>query len=182
MLKRAALVSSSVMLLALPFTAHEEGLRTAAYLDSVGVPTICYGETEGVKLGDRKTKTECDVIFYAKLGVFAHAIDMTIQPALSDPTHAALTSWSYNVGMGAMRGSTLVKKANRGDIIGACKELIKKDESSGVCRGYGCGWAGGRMIKGIQNRRVREHKLCLKGIEDAKIVPSSSRSISSWNN
>ena len=39
-----------------------EGLRQSAYLDPVSIPTICYGETRGVKLGDTRTKAECDAM------------------------------------------------------------------------------------------------------------------------
>lgn len=150
MLKKTALVSSSVMLLALPFTAHEEGLRTAAYLDSVGVPTICYGETENVKLGDQKTKKECDAMFYARLGAFAYALDAEIQKTMNPNFHAALTSWAYNVGLGAAKKSTLIKKANAGDFVGACNELPKWK------------YAGGKPI--LQKRRERERALCLSGL------------------
>lgn len=52
--------AGAAIVLALPMVAHYEGLRTKAYLDAVGVPTICWGETENVKLGDVKTKEECD--------------------------------------------------------------------------------------------------------------------------
>jgi len=165
---KVALVSSSVMVLALPFTAHEEGLRTAAYLDSVGVPTICYGETEGVKLGDKKTKQECDAMFYAKLGVFAFAVDAEINHTMTPNFHASITSWAYNVGLGAVRKSTLIKKANAGDFIGACNELPKWK------------YAGGKPI--LAARRERERQLCMKGIENAKIIPTAGSSYSSWNN
>jgi len=168
MLKKAALVSSSVIAIALPFTAHEEGLRTAAYLDGVGVPTICYGETEGVKLGDKKTKQECDAMFYAKLGVFAFAIDAEIQPTMTPNFHAAITSWAYNVGLGAAQKSTLIKKANAGDFVGACNELPKWK------------YAGGKPT--LAARRERERQLCMKGIENAEIIPSSGGTRSSWNN
>lgn len=156
------------MALAIPFTAYEEGLRTSAYLDSVGVPTICYGETENVKLGDKKTKKECDEMFYAKLGTFAYAIKMEIPHQIDPHFHAALTSWSYNVGLGATRRSTLIKKAKAGDFIGACNELSR--------------WiyAGGKPI--LAKRRERERQLCMKGIENAKIVSNTSNYFSSWNN
>lgn len=159
---------AAVMVLAVPFTAREEGLRTNAYLDSVGVPTICYGETENVNLGDTKTIPECTVMLETKLGVFAYAVDAAITPPLTPATHAAITSWAYNVGLGAMRSSTLVKKANAGDMVGACNELLKWK------------YAGGKPI--LSARRERERQLCMKGLENAKTVSSSGSSHSSWNN
>ncbi len=44
-----------------------EGLRLTAYRDIVGVPTVCYGETLGVKIGDKHTKVECDAMLLASL-------------------------------------------------------------------------------------------------------------------
>lgn len=168
MIKKTALVSSSVMIILMPFTAHEEGLYLASYLDPVGVPTICYGETENVKIGDKKTKKECDAMFYTKLGVFAYAIDAEIQHEMNPNFHAAITSWSYNVGLGATRKSTLMKKAKAGDFVGACNELKKWK------------YAGGKPI--LAGRRERERQLCMKGIENVKIIPSAGGSYSSWNN
>lgn len=137
----------AVLALALPFTAHEEGLRTFAYLDPVGVVTICMGETENVTLGDTKTKEECSALFYARLGSFAYAVDLAVKPPMDNYFHAAITSWTYNVGVNAMRRSTLVKKANAGDFRGACDELLKWK------------FAGGEPI--LLSRRRRERELCL---------------------
>jgi lysozyme len=148
--RKAALVSSAVMAIAVPFTAQQEGLRTAAYLDSVDVPTICYGETENVRLGDIKTKTECDALFYARLGTFAYAVDIAVQPPMRPEFHAALTSWAYNVGIGAMQRSTLIRRANAGDFKGACADLLKWR------------YAGGKPI--LAARRERERNLCMKGV------------------
>jgi lysozyme len=149
-MRKTALVSAAVMTLVTPFVAREEGLRTRAYLDSVGVATICYGETDGVKLGQTKTIPECNAMLETRLGVFAYAVDIAIEKPLTPPTHAALTSWAYNVGINAMRKSTLVKKANAGDMVGACNELSKWK------------FAGGKPI--LAARRERERKLCLSGL------------------
>lgn len=150
--KKKALTAASIACLALcgPFVAREEGLRTKAYLDSVGIPTICYGETENVQLGDQFTAAECSAMLYGKLGTFAYAVDVSVGPPMKPEFHAALTSWSYNVGLGAMRKSTLIKKANAGDFRGACDELLRWK------------FAGGKPI--LQKRRERERALCLQGI------------------
>lgn len=148
--RAVAMVPAAVMSLALPFTAHEEGLRTKAYLDSVGVATICYGETDGVKMGDVKTEKECGVMFNIRLGFFAYMIDIMVEPDMRPEFHAALTSWSYNVGLGAAEDSTLVRLANLGKMREACEQLPR--------------WklAGGKPI--LAARRERERQLCLKGV------------------
>lgn len=147
--KKAA-TAGVVVALAMPFTAHHEGLRLKAYLDPIGIPTICYGETLGVQLGQQKTKAECDALFEARLGVFAYAVDAAITPSMSPHTHAALTSWTYNVGIGAMQKSTLVRLMNEGRTVEACNELPKWNK------------AGGRVLTGLVKRREEERKLCLQ--------------------
>lgn len=151
-MKKAALVPAAVMALALPFTAREEGLRTKAYMDAAGVPTICYGETEGVKMGDTATKEQCDAIFYIRLGFYAYMVDYYVQPPMKPEFHAALTSWGYNAGINAIRTSKSVTgRANAGDFRGACQGLLNWK------------YAAGKPI--LLGRRIRERdQLCLKGV------------------
>jgi lysozyme len=143
--------ATAAVLIAGPFTAQHEGLRLAAYLDPVGVPTICYGDTEGVHLGQKKTKEECDTLFEARLGFFAYGVDALVGPEMKPETHAALTSFAYNVGLGAFTGSTLLKKLNAGDLPGACNELPRWT------------YAKGKQLPGLVKRREAERKLCLSG-------------------
>lgn len=148
--KKTATALSACLTLACPFVAHQEGLRTAAYLDSVGVATICYGETENVRLGDVKTPEECNALFFTRLGAYAYAVDLAINQPMTPTFHAALTSWTYNVGVNAMRQSTLVKKANAGMFKTACNELLKWK------------FAGGKPI--LLPRREKERSLCLQDL------------------
>lgn len=148
--KALALLTGAVMTIAAPFTAKEEGLKQYTYLDSVGVPTACYGETQGIKRGDKFTEDDCDTLFYLRLGTFSYLVDYAVTPEMPANMHAALTSWAYNVGLSNMRSSTLIKRANAGDFKGACEELLK--------------WrfAGGKPI--LLPRRERERALCLSGL------------------
>lgn len=140
---------AGVMAIALPFTAHWEGLRTEAYLDQAGIPTICYGETLGVKMGDKKTVSECNALHRVRLGYFAWRVDMLVDVEMTDKMHAALTSFAYNVGIGAFKQSTLLKKLNKGDIEGTCNQLGR--------------WIyiGKEVSNGLINRRKEERNLCL---------------------
>lgn len=148
--KRSTATAGAVVALAMPLTAHYEGLRLKAYLDPVGIPTICHGETLGVELGQEKTKAECDAMFEMRLGYFAAQVDAAISAKMSPQTHAALTSWTYNVGVGAMQKSTLVKLMNEGKTVQACNELLKWNK------------AGGRVFAGLTKRREAERQLCLQ--------------------
>ena len=79
--------------------------------------------------------------------------------AIPRKSYVSFVSWTYNVGVGAACRSTLVKKANAGDIEGACNELPRWNR------------AGGRVIKGLVNRRADEQRLCLEGVkEDTRVT------------
>lgn len=144
--------AGAAIILALPMVAHYEGLRTKAYLDPVGISTICYGETENVKLGDVKTKEECDNMLSVRLGYFSRQVDAMIEPEISPQELAAYSSLAYNVGLGAFKGSTLLRKVNSGDRSGACDELPRWNK------------AGGKVLAGLVKRREGERLLCLSGL------------------
>lgn len=131
-----------------PMVATFEGKRNHAYKDVVGIPTICYGSTQGVKMGDYKTDEECSLLLKSELEKRAKVIDRIVTVPITEPQKAALVSFMYNVGEGAFRGSTLLKKLNRGDYSGACSELKR--------------WvyAGGKKWKGLITRRDIEEMMC----------------------
>lgn len=130
-----------------------EGLYPKAYRDPIGVPTICIGETIGVKMGDVHSVAECKAMLIARLPDYeaqmAKCVDVSKIP---DKPYIAFLSFTYNVGGGAFCGSTLVKKLKAGDLKGACNELLK--------------WvyAGGKVWPGLVSRRAEENKLCLEGV------------------
>lgn len=131
-----------------------EGVRTRAYRDVVGVPTVCFGETRGVKMGDQYTIDQCRSMLGTALVEFETGMRrcMRMPDAVPDKPYVALLSFTYNVGVGNFCKSTLAKKLNAGDLRGACNELPKWNT------------AGGRIVKGLVNRRAEERKLCLEGV------------------
>lgn len=146
--------SAAAIAIAVQFIGGWEGLRTEAYRDVVGVWTLCYGETRGVKPGQSATVAECDSMLARGIADFERDLDRCLaDPALIPvETKIAMVSWAYNVGTGAACRSTLVRKANAGDLRGACEELPRWNR------------AGGRVIRGLTNRRVTERALCLRGL------------------
>lgn len=143
--------SAAALAMAVQFIGGWEGLRTQAYQDIVGVWTVCYGETRGVQPGDIYTVAECDDMLRSEVLHFERELDKCLTPPkpIPDAMKIALVSWAYNVGTGAACRSTLVRKANAGDFVGACNELPRWNR------------AGGRVIRGLTNRRVSERDLCL---------------------
>lgn len=144
---------AAVVALTMPATMYFEGLELKAYFDKFGnVPTLCYGETEGVKMGDTATKPECDERLAIKLGYLSYRVDMLVEPEMPTAVHAAAVDLVYNVGEGSFKRSTMLKKLNAGDFKGACNELTK--------------WvyAGGIKLKGLVKRREHWRKQCLAGL------------------
>ena len=144
--------AATVIAAAVSIVQPWEGRELKAYQDIVGVWTICDGETRGVKPGQVATPAECDQMLYRTLTEFKIGLDKCLTYPVPTKTGAALLSWTYNVGVGAACGSTLVRKANAGDLRGACNELPKWNR------------AGGKVIRGLTNRRLAEQKLCLEGL------------------
>lgn len=152
--KLAAGATAVVITMATPFIAKWEGLKTTAYRDIVGIPTVCYGETRNVKMGDAYTKEEC----MAMLQVAVEDYYTKIEPCMTNKNipvgvQASLVELAYNVGVGAVCKSTMMKLANQGKYKEACKELDKWVKASG------------QPIKGLQNRRAESKvQLCQKGL------------------
>lgn len=128
-----------------------EGLWMVAKPDTLAynIPTVCYGETEGVKVGDHYTKQQCLDMLAAKLPRYWAEIAKCIKVPTSDNENIAYTSFSYNVGSGGFCKSTTLRKLNQGDHAGACHAMASWDR------------AGGKEVKGLQNRRASEIKICL---------------------
>lgn len=133
-----------------------EGLRTQAYLDSVNIWTIGYG-TIKYPSGKRVTKgdvcTEAQAKMYMKndLKGFVAAINNLVKVPLNQNQFDALVSLTYNIGEGAIAGSTLLKRLNEGNYKEAAAQfdVWNKGKVKGVLQ----------VIPGLTNRRAKERKL-----------------------
>ncbi len=129
-----------------------EGLRQTAYRDVVQIPTICYGETRGVKMGDTKTKAECDSMLANRLLEFNDGVNSCVTVDLPDSRRVAFVSLAYNIGTTAFCKSTVVRKINQGDVVGSCDAILMWDKAKGVV------WPG------LVRRRNAERELCLEAL------------------
>jgi lysozyme len=126
-----------------------EDYRGAAYIPVAGdVPTIGFGTTEGVKLGDTITPPKAMARALRDVQKFEGAIKQCVKVPLHQWEYDAFVSLSYNIGAGAFCGSTLVRKLNAGDYAGACAEIDRWNR------------AGGKVLRGLVNRRASERALC----------------------
>lgn len=133
---------------------HFEGIRLKAYQDSVGVWTIGYGHTSmagppDVYAGLTITSAEAEEILKRDLGVFEKGVDDAVKVSVNSNQFSALVSFAFNVGLGALRDSTLLRKLNAGDYQGAANEFPR--------------WvyAGQQQLPGLVRRRNAERALFL---------------------
>jgi GH24 family phage-related lysozyme (muramidase) len=153
----AEATEAETLQIAVPFIAKEEGKRNQAYLDAVGIPTICFGSTRGVKLGMVRTDAECLALLWIEVaehrtGLHRYFTPVTIAARLPPTRDAAYTSTAFNVGVGGIGKSTATRRLNAGDIAGGCQALTWFDK------------AGGRVLRGLFERRKREKVLCMAGL------------------
>ena len=140
--------------------ASHEGYSDTAYIPIAGdVPTIGFGSTEGVKMGDKIKVPEALERLRRDVGNAESAIGRCVKVPLSQNEFDAYVSFAFNVGSGNFCSSTLVKKLNSGDYAGACAEILRWDKKK-------IQTAAGKTvtvtIKGLSNRRKKEYEMCIK--------------------
>jgi len=146
----ASLLTASV--LALGSIAGFEGYRERTYDDGVGVNTIGFGATEGVKPGDKIDPVRAVQRLAADTDAHAKGIARCIGDVpLHQHEFDAYVILAYNIGVGAFCKSTLVKKLKQvpPDYAGACAEILRWNK------------AGGRELRGLTKRRQAEHAMCM---------------------
>lgn len=102
-----------------------EGLYLKAYLCPAGVPTIGYGHTSGVSLGQTITDAQAEQFLATDLTSAAAGVDRLVTVALNPQQRGALASFVFNLGAGNLEGSTLLRLLNGGDYAGAAGEFGK---------------------------------------------------------
>lgn len=129
------------------FIKQEEGLKLKAYLDTAGIPTIGYGHTKGVKIGQTIAKDKADQFFEEDYNDAVSQLKSVVKVPLTQGQQDALVSFVFNLGIGRLKTSTLLKKLNNGDTRGAAIEFSK--------------WvySGGQVTQGLVARRAREREL-----------------------
>lgn len=135
------------------FLQSQEGTVMTAYLDAVQVPTICTGSTKNVFIGQKATLQECEERLKDDTTYAGDAIKRYTYVRLSQDQYDALVSFVFNVGPGAYRKSTLLRKLNAGECKAAAQEFLRWDK------------AGGKRLKGLTRRRQAEKALFEKDCE-----------------
>lgn len=150
--KVAALALSAAALVGI--VAHE-GYSDVAYIPVPGdVPTIGFGTTGGVKMGDRTTPTKALSRALTDIQQFEGALKECVKVPLTQNEYDTYISLSYNIGSRAFCNSNLVKKLNAQDYSGACKEILRWDKFQG------------KPLAGLTKRRQDEYMRCIDAGSD----------------
>src|SRR6185369_13027194 len=109
------------------FIKQMEGSELTVYLDSAHLPTVGTGHlvtpADGLKVGDTTTQERADELLARDLKTAADAVAALVKVPLNENQEAALISFTFNVGVGALKKSTLLRKLNAGDYAGAAEQF-----------------------------------------------------------
>ena len=128
-----------------------EGLRLSAYRDSGGVPTIGYGHTKNVEMDDVITQEQAEDFLRNDVHEAELEIQRDVFFGLAPHQFDALVSLAYNIGNMAFRKSTLLKKLNASDILGAANQFLMWK------------YVKGKVSTGLVARRKKERDIFLTG-------------------
>lgn len=131
-----------------------EGFRATAYLCPAGVWTVGYGTTriggKPVKDGTKITTEEAETFLEQDLKRFEDGVNRLVQVEITQNQFDALVSFVYNLGIGSLQKSTLLKKLNAGLFAEAAEQFLKWDKSDG------------KSLPGLARRRKAERDLFLR--------------------
>ena len=135
---------------AIPLIKEFEGCKLKAYLCPANVWTIGWGHTNGVKEGDEITQQEADRLLADDVNSFTSGVQRLVTSDINRNQLGALVSFAFNLGLGNLRHSTLLKLVNAGDFVKAANEFDK--------------WVyvAKHKLNGLVRRRAAEKALFLK--------------------
>lgn len=146
-----ALIGAAAAALLTPLLVKHEGTVFRGYVDAVGVPTKCTGDTQDVVVGRTYTPAECAASLERQQIAHAEPV-LACVPALRGHPHqlAAAISLAYNIGAKKFCGSTVARRFKARDWRGACDAFLAWNR------------AGGNVLPGLVRRREDERRLCLQ--------------------
>jgi lysozyme len=125
-----------------------EGCKLKVYLDAVGLPTIGYGHL--IKPGESFTKItqkEAEDLLKSDAQIFVDGVNKLLEVNVTQNQFDALVSIAFNIGLGNLKSSTLLRLVNAGDYKGAADQFPRWNK------------AGGKVLNGLTKRRNAERDL-----------------------
>lgn len=151
--------SKPILSVALNLVKEFEGFKSQAYIDTDGTPVIGYGLSKiagkPVQLGDQISTKHAEKALNRQMSVIQQELHKAIKVKLSDRQLGAVASLAFNVGVDSLKDSTLVRKINSQDYVGAANEFLRWDKAN----------VRGSLVQlpGLSRRRQAERKLFLEG-------------------
>lgn len=152
-----ASIESSILPETANLVKEFEGFRSSAYIDSSGLPVIGYGLSRvngrNVVLGQYISRSQADLALEQELSQIQKLVLTHVKVDLNPYQLGALTSLVYNAGTVVITNSTLARKLNAGDYLGASQEFVRWNKAN----------RGGQLVvfSGLTKRRLAEQKLFL---------------------
>lgn len=155
------------------FTAQFEGYSNKVYSDPVGINTVCVGHArtdpngKPLRLGQSYSDDVCSYLLGKDISEADRAVQRLVKVPLSEGERIAYTDFAFNAGAANLAASTLLKKVNAGDRVGACHELPRwtcatvekgKGDASGICATRD---RSKKQLPGLVKRRNAAMRACL---------------------
>lgn len=148
-----ALVGAMAAAALMTITPVWEGTKLTTYRDLGGVLTYCTGATENAQWGKTYSPDQCRAQLDRDLERHAAGIARCVPLAsMTDGQKVAFVDAAYNIGVSAFCGSSMARRANAGDMVGACDALLMWNK------------VGGKVVRGLTLRRQAEREICLRGL------------------
>lgn len=151
-MNRLALSGVALSAAGLLAIAGYEGYRATVYVPVPGdLPTAGYGHADKrLAVGSYVSPSQALTWLKEDTAEAEAAVKSCVTVPLTQGEYDAFVSFTYNVGRAAFCGSTLVKRLNSGDYVGACGELKR--------------WvySGGKKYAGLEKRRAAEYERCMQ--------------------
>jgi lysozyme len=156
---RIAIASLSLSAAALVGLVVKEGYTDTAVIPIKGdVPTVGFGSTTGVKLGDKTTPVRALQRAVLEIDtVYESAVKRCSPVPMHQAEYDVYVDMAYNIGPGAFCGSTMARKLREGDYVGACNQILEWKKAAG----YDCSKPGNKRCGGLWERRLELHAQCL---------------------
>jgi lysozyme len=125
---------------------HFEGYSPIRYQDVAGYPTLGFGHLikPGEKIQEPLLGEAAELLLQQDIASKAAAVNARVSVPLYQGQYDSLVSWTYNLGEGALKGSTMLKKIN----------AARHEEVPGQMKRWTR--AGGKVLKGLERRREAE--------------------------
>ena len=124
-----------------------EGCKLEAYLCSAGVPTIAFGRTKNVKIGDTCTQEQADAWLEEELEEYTGYVSDAVTQTLQQNQIDAMVAWTYNLGPSNLRSSTMLQVLNEGKLQEVPQQMRRWNK------------ANGKVLPGLERRRLAESML-----------------------